>query len=425
MASNKLKILGGAVLVFGLMGGAYLFGTTVSKSSTEADVEPDATATAVALLKDEDLTPEPTATDEPVDSPSNPSVTQEPGPAETQAPQAVNTPAPVAPTAVPATPTPVPPTATPVPPAATPVPPAATPVPNDAPFVVSVSPEDGAIGVALFPSIVITFSEAMDTGSVEDAFDINVLFCIGLEEFSWNAGGTVLTYKPCGNLATNSLMAIEIDDSASDASGLAMEQDFDSQFRTLRQATTKLYSQPAFDGDVLKPGFVGIDPNPDTADNEILVSIQNRGYLSFDLSELPAGTTEITAAELSTYQKAHAGSAYGAAGSLMVRSFSYGSLSVGDYEWTCALGFLCNLYQQVLSSSSSNGWKTADVTDWANEDWEQRNNRGFRSQYQLRFANDAVNPAPANGSATFQSGNAGGPLQQSHRPTLEVTYLYP
>jgi Bacterial Ig-like domain len=415
MTSKKLKILGGAVLVCGLVAGAYLFGTTNNKSSTEAVDKPDATATAVAVLKlkAEDLTPQQTATSEP-DS------TEEPELTETQAPAAVETqaPAPGA-TAVPATPTTVPPSATPVPP--TP-----TPIPNDPPYVVSISPEDDAIGVDLFPSIVITFSEAMDTTSVEAAFDINVLFCIGLEEFSWNADGTVLTYKPCGNLGPDALMTVDINGSATDASGLAMDSGFESGFRTLREGTVKLYSQASFDGDVLKPGFIGTDPNPDTADNELFVSVQSRGYLSFDLSGLPAGTTKITSAELSVYQKSHAGSAYGATGSLLIRSFSYGTLSTSDYDWNCALGILCNLYQQVLSSSSSDGWKTADVTDWANEDWQQRNSRSQRSQYQMRFANDAVNPAPANGSATFQAGNVnGGILQKNRRPALELTYLYP
>ena len=345
--------------------------------------------------------------------------------------------------------TPVPPSSTPATLGATPVPPSptlvaaaststsvaptstsvpASPTPNVPPFVVAVSPEDGAIGMQLQKAtFVITFSEAMDVVATEASVKASEA-CIFSSEYAWNAARTVLTYSTCASFAPGTEFNLTVSQSARDASGVGMAAEFQAGYRVLRQATTTLFGQPAYDGDVLKPGFLSADPNPDVGSTEIVTSLSFRGNLSFDLSSLPANTTEIVSAELSVFQKSHAGAAYGATGSLLVRSFPYGTLDQGDYEWTCA--FFCNLYQTILSGAAADGWKSATVTSWANEDWEQRQTRGSRSQYQLRFANDALSPSPANGSATFQAGNVttqaiGKLLQTNRRPALEVSYLYP
>lgn len=431
MALDKrtVRVAGVAILAIFLIGsGAFFALRTSGNSSTGAVAEPTGEATSGIESSPTPNTPDRNETQA---ADSTPDATADDGQSGIGSSPTL-APASSTPTNVSSTPTPAVPaaTVTPVPPASTPTPLPLSPTPNARPVVVAVSPEDGSIGLPPAQAVfVITFSEPMDTTATESTI-LTSEACLGFSNFAWNPAGNVLTFTTCSSFLPGTEFNLTVRQAAMDRSGLEMEGDFQAGYRVLRESTVTLYSQPAFDGDVLRPGFLSIDPNPDVGSTEIVVSIQQRGNLSFDLSQLPAGTTEIVNAELSVFQKSHAAAAYGATGSLMVRSFSYGTLDQGDYEWTCALGVLCNFYQKNLSSSSADGWKIAVVTEWANEDWQQRTARGSRSQYQLRFANDAVNPAPANGSAAFQAGNVtnlniGQLLQTNRRPALKITYLYP
>jgi hypothetical protein len=66
---------------------------------------------------------------------------------------------------------------------------------TEPPYVVSVFPEDGALGVRADTDIVITFNEPMDRVEAEKAYE-SVELPPSSVTFSWSGGGTVLTVHP-------------------------------------------------------------------------------------------------------------------------------------------------------------------------------------------------------------------------------------
>jgi hypothetical protein len=102
------------------------------------------------------------------------------------------------------------------------------------------------MGVLADTNIVITFSEAMDRVSTQAAYQSADVPAAGVT-FTWNAANTVLTVNPNANLAyaegqvptavTAREFAISITDTAEDAAGNALEQDYAWSFRTARRIT--------------------------------------------------------------------------------------------------------------------------------------------------------------------------------------------
>jgi hypothetical protein len=329
--------------------------------------------------------------------------------AQPQQPQA-----PVAPTTAPVEPTPAPPVVEPTPAPPTPEP---TPV-NEAPFVVSINPEDGANGIEIDANIVVTFSEAMDKASAQAAFNLSTGNC---GAFSWNGDATVMTFDPCASWAYGTDVEVEVYDSAADEDGLAMADEFDSDFLVLRQSTVKLWSEDAYDGSVYGPGINVLGDKAIADGQYFAVSTWMRGYLSFDLSDLPEDLVEIQSANVKVKQTAHVAGAYtNATGSLLIESVTYGTLTVGD--WGLTPNVVCNLCLiPILSSDATDGWKTANVLGYVRGDWEDREDRDYNSQFRLRFSKDCGDGSCASISAKFVSGKGVGVA----RPNLYLTYTHP
>ena len=95
------------------------------------------------------------------------------------------------------------------------------------PTVISVSPLDSAIDVAIGDSIVVTFSEAMDTIAVESAFSIDPLVT-GV--FSW--ADSVLTFTPDSDLDETTLYEVTISTDAEDSAGTPLAEDYVWSFTT-------------------------------------------------------------------------------------------------------------------------------------------------------------------------------------------------
>jgi len=95
------------------------------------------------------------------------------------------------------------------------------------PTVISVSPLDSAIDVAIGDSIVVTFSEAMDTIAVESAFSIDPLVT-GV--FSW--ADSVLTFTPDSDLDETTLYEVTISTDAEDSAGNSLDEDYIWSFTT-------------------------------------------------------------------------------------------------------------------------------------------------------------------------------------------------
>lgn len=105
-----------------------------------------------------------------------------------------------------------------------------TEIDASAPTVLSVSPADGSPAVSLKDSVVITFSEPMDTASARAAFSIEPSVS---GAFRWG-GQSVLIFKPAQVLAVNRGYSIAVSTAAMDQSGNGLTTPFSSFFTTDR-----------------------------------------------------------------------------------------------------------------------------------------------------------------------------------------------
>lgn len=101
---------------------------------------------------------------------------------------------------------------------------------NTPPTVVSITPANGASAVSLKDSVLVTFSEPMDTASARAAFSLNPAVA---GTFSWS-GMTVLKFKPSQILAVRKAYAVAIGTGARDRNGVSMAAPFNSTFTTDR-----------------------------------------------------------------------------------------------------------------------------------------------------------------------------------------------
>jgi hypothetical protein len=293
-----------------------------------------------------------------------------------------------------------------------------------APSIVSITPHNGVIGVTKDSSIVITFSEAMDKTRTEQAFSSTTLPGFS---FSWNEDGTVLTVVPSSDLLYSfegKVYSFSLSAGATDLSGNALQgAPISSSFTTLRQITVFLDSVAPADGS-LRDEDGAINPPASCAGESICVGdsgingpLDNStylGFLSFDLSSLPEALTEITAASLRITQTNTTGAPYTDLGDLLWDHVFYDVLDAND-AGTPALA----VSGQLLSADAGNSTKTTDATSAVQNDWSNRAERGKRSQYRLRFAEETDNDGSTD-VAFFTSGEG-----VSNRPRLSITFLIP
>ncbi|MFZ9874501.1 MAG: Ig-like domain-containing protein, partial [Candidatus Methylacidiphilales bacterium] len=97
------------------------------------------------------------------------------------------------------------------------------------PVVVTTTPSHDSTGVSVSSAFSVTFSQAMNTNSVQSAFS-TVPATTG--NFTWGSGNTVLTYAPTSNTAGNTLYRLRIESTATDTNGLALQGAFESRFTT-------------------------------------------------------------------------------------------------------------------------------------------------------------------------------------------------
>jgi len=89
-------------------------------------------------------------------------------------------------------------------------------------------------GVFLNATIVITFSEAMDTDTVGVAFGMAPA---ATGNFLWSGGNTVLTFTPGGNLSANITYTVTIGTGATDAAGNPLATQYQFVFTTGTQTS--------------------------------------------------------------------------------------------------------------------------------------------------------------------------------------------
>jgi len=182
---------------------------------------------------------------------------------------------------------------------------AADPVPDEesvassadvtAPYIVSIKPENGAVGVLSSSPIVIEFSEAMAPPSVLLAFSSDALPLSRLDA-TWNGAGTVLTLTPKSALeysqeavtdaqtlarAANTY-GFALAPTATDLAGNPLPE-ASSSFSTLREITHTIRASKGLTGAV-------VDPNDEQG--------QVFGFVTFDGRLLPRGIRALERATL-------------------------------------------------------------------------------------------------------------------------------
>jgi hypothetical protein len=173
---------------------------------------------------------------------------------------------------------------------------------------------------------------------------------------------------------------------------------------------------------VYAPGVMVQGSHAIASGDTFKVGTWERGFLSFNLAGLPDDLKLIKSAKLNVWQFSHKDGAYGPqTGKLIAESVAYGSLDPADYAKAgnqVCFG-LCGVPHGDLSTVEANGWKDADVLLAVANDWDQREARGDKSQFRLRFVNENGGEGP-DIYATFFSGDS-----DQNRPVLKVTYEHP
>ncbi len=112
------------------------------------------------------------------------------------------------------------------------------------------------------------------------------------------------------------------------------------------------------------------------------ISVIHRGFVSFDLSNIPSDAT-IESATLRLYQEKVVGNPYGLGGDLKVDHLEYGdSLGNEDYGASSISSSFT-----TLTNNASVEWKDANVTDPLKNDISNGRNK---SQYRIHFSNESM-----------------------------------
>ncbi len=324
---------------------------------------------------------------------------------------------------------------------------------TSAPAVLSVNPPDGSAGVSEDAVVVINFSESMYKVATQTAYQSSLS---GLKAadvtFAWNPEGTQLTVKPNGKLryafgdnpATTTALryAFELSSVATDLAGNALPA-FSSSFSTLKRIRASLQSEPALRGTMFSDQRIALnDAYASVGDTNSNLGM--RGFLSFDLSPLPADLpiANLLAAKLFAYKadtynfpytrlKLPCGAkiCFLSTGYVSVDHLNYGTtLNAGDYD-APRLADLGALDSPALvgtggflsyESSTPIGWKSLDVLAGVKDDVTNRTARRQHSQYRLAFQRDT------DGNDTFDATYFHLNASDSNlRPLLQIEYVTP
>lgn len=299
------------------------------------------------------------------------------------------------------------------------------PPPGDTtpPSIVSITPNNGSIGVNKNVKIVIDFSEAMNRQTTELAYQSADIPAV---TFTWSNGDTRLEIDPVGDLEYTSagkVYRFNLNNSATDLAGNKLAP-VTSSFTTFRELTRTLTSVAALDGDVRGDGAV------DTNGVSIIVgdsgasdNAQYKGFVSFDLSSFATeGLTvpgRITSAQLRVYQNGIAGTPYTdlvlGGKHLMAAHVDYGpSLNAADFS-TSILHELGELSANAIVEYKL----ISDALESVRDDWANRASRNNRSQFMFFFAR------ATDGDSVFDAARLTARESTTNPPELRVTFLVP
>lgn len=310
------------------------------------------------------------------------------------------------------------------PPAPAPITPAGD---TSAPSIVSVVPANAATGVQNDANIVITFSEAMNKLATQSAYQSASGGILPAQvQFTWNTEGTILTIDPNSNLSYNGgsdpaavnarEYAYQVTTVATDLAGNALSPAANS-FKTLRRITQNLPALASLSGDVRADGLTNIcnAGRPCAGDSGTAANAQYKGFVSFNMTDIPAGVHSFEFANLNMNQVVVSGVPYAAlGGTLLLDHISFATMNLASAFNGTSLGAI-----GTLSSDATLGYKTLSVLTAVQDDYAQRIARGNRTQYRLAF------PTISNFNGIFDAARFETPTAALDPSLLTVRYLVP
>jgi hypothetical protein len=278
------------------------------------------------------------------------------------------------------------------------------PAAPDGPVILSVSPENGESGVTNDTRIVITFSEPMDRASTQAAYQSESMPS-GSVSFEWSEGDTVLGIVPIEPLAYGSgadpalvaarRVAYFLSASATSQEGTPLSRPYEFSYSLLRQVVVSIFAVQNRD---LSGSFRSNDTYGagDCARDDVNMCVgdvrvqreneQSRGFMSFELSDLPAGATEVRA-ELTLEITGVSGNPFGNLGGLVLEHLRFDAIGADAF----AAGPLEEL-GLIASDGGEGSLIGANVSSAVLAD-----GAGALNQYRLRFedATDGDNTSDA------------------------------
>ena len=207
------------------------------------------------------------------------------------------------------------------------------------PTVVSTSPSNSQAGVSSGANIVITFSEPMNKGSAQLAYQ-SASIPAAQSVITWNAAGTQMTVNPNANLVyatgTNpatvkaKAYSFTVTTTAQDLAGNGLAQNHTVTFTTLREITQTL--TPTAVNTVRSDGFLAASTTVITA-GDVNTGLAFRGFLTFNVSSLPPGIGGAwQQATLELTQVAGLGTPYTSLGTLQADSLTYSTPNLAAFN---------------------------------------------------------------------------------------------
>lgn len=275
-------------------------------------------------------------------------------------------------------------------------------VDTTAPTVISMLPENGSAGVREEAVVVIEFSEAMDQLSVQNSLNTNDL---GAVAYDWSNDSKTLTVTPsellryAEGIDPDALDAIQyvatLGIGGTDEAGNALAQGSQTIFTTLREISVTVEDINELTAAV-NPGEVVGTPNNDVYigdDGQGALAKASRAVVTMDLSSLPDDSVEISAATFHAFQSATFGQVYVELGALLMDHATF-DVTGGDFDTATDLdcNFAFNLEELapvgVLMDSEEDVNVELDVTEFVQDDLENRVDRNDRSQFRFRLVSD-------------------------------------
>ncbi|GGR03946.1 Ig-like domain-containing protein [Deinococcus ruber] len=297
------------------------------------------------------------------------------------------------------------------------------------PSIFKALPGNGLKAVDPATVITVTFSEPMDRVVTQAAFSVlsPPLSANESLNFFWNAAGTTLSVKRSAPFAYGAAVVWIVNTGAKDLAGNPLESASGGLrgFTVIRKGTFKLYSDGLLDGQVDNKGSAQVGPVATSYYINSVGKLYSRGFLSFDLSKVPnlAAITSISSASLNVYQRDIycSGDQYGLLGNVLAENVLYVSLTPVLSSVLLNTPPVSSGATNVLSTNGALGYKTMDATTQVAYDVANHAAVLDRSQWRLRFANDATTKGQNCGSVFWGDGTQA----QAIRPYLDITYLYP